>query len=173
VVGTLDKAVAVPRGGAAALTGRRSGGTDGIDGRHLRRSGGTEEDTTARHGLPNRGDGDFGPELSERWRGGQGLGSRLSGRAHEARRAVGVGQPVGTTALYPRQWRRAAPPRSANRSAKMATAQLTDGPHATEIFQFQKTSKITFPHKKNRYKVRKNLRKFMEVRNDTWNTFHQ
>jgi hypothetical protein len=27
------------------------------------------------------------------------------------------------------------------------------------IFQFQKISKITFPHKKNRYKVRKNLRK--------------
>jgi hypothetical protein len=40
------------------------------------------------------------------------------------------------------------------------------------IFQFQKTSQITFPHKKNRYKVRKNLRKFMEVGNEIWNIFH-
>jgi hypothetical protein len=43
---------------------------------------------------------------------------------------------------------------------------------ATAIFQFLKTSKITFLHKKNRYKVRKNLRKFMEVGNEIWNTFH-
>jgi hypothetical protein len=49
---------------------------------------------------------------------------------------------------------------------------LTGGPHVSAIFQFQKTSKITFPHKKNRYKVRENLRKFMEVGNDIWNTFH-
>jgi hypothetical protein len=40
------------------------------------------------------------------------------------------------------------------------------------IFQFQKTSQITFPHKKNRYKVRKILIKFMEVENEVWNTFH-
>jgi hypothetical protein len=49
---------------------------------------------------------------------------------------------------------------------------LTVGPHMSAIFQFQKTSKITFPHKKNRYNVRKNLRKIMEVGNDIWNTFH-
>jgi hypothetical protein len=133
----------------------------------------TEEDVTVRRGLPNRGDGDFRPELSEWWRGGRGFGPGLSGRVREARRAVGVGQPVGTTALYPHQRRRAAPPRSANRSANMATVQLTDEPHAAEIFQFQKTSKITFLHKKNRYKVRKNLRKFVEEGNEIWNTFHQ
>jgi hypothetical protein len=40
------------------------------------------------------------------------------------------------------------------------------------IFQFQKTSQITFPHKKNRYKVRKILIKFMEVGNPIWNTFY-
>jgi hypothetical protein len=97
----------------------------------------------------------------------------LSGRAREARRAVNVGQPIGTTALYLCQWHRAVPPRSANRSMKMATARLTNGPQVTELFQFQKTSKITFPHKKNRYKVRKNLRKFLEVVNEIWNTFHQ
>jgi hypothetical protein len=40
------------------------------------------------------------------------------------------------------------------------------------IFQFQKTSQITLSHKKNRYKVRKILIKFMEVLNPFWNTFH-
>jgi hypothetical protein len=50
--------------------------------------------------------------------------------------------------------------------------QLTDGSLVSAIFQFQKTSKITFPHKKNRYKVRKNLGKFMEVEDEIWNTFH-
>jgi hypothetical protein len=50
--------------------------------------------------------------------------------------------------------------------------QLTDGSLVSAIFQFQKTSKITFPHNKNRYKVRKNLGKFMEVGDEIWNTFH-
>jgi hypothetical protein len=36
---------------------------------------------------------------------------------------------------------------------------LTDGSLRSAIFQFSKTSKITFAHKKNRYKVRKNLGK--------------
>jgi hypothetical protein len=40
---------------------------------------------------------------------------------------------------------------------------LTNGPHTSALFQFQKTSKITFPHKRNRYTVRKNLRKFLRV----------
>jgi hypothetical protein len=48
----------------------------------------------------------------------------------------------------------------------VAASPLTIRPHMSVIFQFQKTSKITFPHKKNRYKVRKNLRKFMEVGNE-------
>jgi CelD/BcsL family acetyltransferase involved in cellulose biosynthesis len=43
---------------------------------------------------------------------------------------------------------------------------------AAAIFQFPKTSKIPFLRKKNRYKVRKNLRKIMEVGNEIWNTFH-
>jgi hypothetical protein len=58
------------------------------------------------------------------------------------------------------------------RVRRVAAWPLTGGLHMSGIFQFQKTSNITFPHKKNRYKVRKILIKFMEVGNPIWNTFH-
>jgi hypothetical protein len=58
------------------------------------------------------------------------------------------------------------------RVRRVAAWPLTGGPHMSAIFQFQKTSQITFLHKKNRYKVRKILIKFMEVGNLIWNTFH-
>jgi hypothetical protein len=55
---------------------------------------------------------------------------------------------------------------------RVAAWPLTGGPHMSGIFQFQKISPIAFPHKKNRYKVRKILIKFMEVGNSIWNTSH-
>jgi hypothetical protein len=55
---------------------------------------------------------------------------------------------------------------------RVAAWPLTGGPHMSVIFQFQKISHITFPHKKNRYKGRKILIKFMEVGNLIWNTLH-
>jgi hypothetical protein len=60
---------------------------------------------------------------------------------------------------------------SGARRGTLRQVELTDGSLVSAIFQFQKTSKITFPHKKNRYKVRKNLSKFMEVGDEIWNTF--
>jgi hypothetical protein len=45
-------------------------------------------------------------------------------------------------------------------------------PHMSTNFKYQKNSKISSPHKKNRYKVRKNLENLMEVGNPIWNTFH-
>jgi hypothetical protein len=58
-------------------------------------------------------------------RGGRDVRPGLSGRAHEARRR-------SASDSRSRQ-RRAAPPRSANRSVKMATARLTHRPHVMEI----------------------------------------
>jgi hypothetical protein len=43
-------------------------------------------------------------------------------------------------------------------------------PHVSG-FQFSEKLKNLFPHKKNRYKVRKNLEKIKEVVNTIWNTF--
>jgi hypothetical protein len=43
-------------------------------------------------------------------------------------------------------------------------------PHVSG-FQFSEKLKNLFPHKKNRYKVRKNLEKIKEVGNPIWNTF--
>jgi hypothetical protein len=54
----------------------------------------------------------------------------------------------------------------------LATKSPTGGPHASVIFKFQKNSKIAFRSKKNRYKVRKNMGKFMKVGNPIWNTFY-
>jgi hypothetical protein len=52
---------------------------------------GMEEDATAWHGLPNGGDGDFRPELSERWRGEVSVWRR-SGRKERQRRAPLLGR---------------------------------------------------------------------------------
>jgi hypothetical protein len=48
-----------------------------------------------------------------------------------------------------------------------ALAPLTRGP-LTSRFQIFRKLKNPFPHKKNRYKVRKNLGKFKEVGNPIW-----
>jgi hypothetical protein len=48
----------------------------------------------------------------------------------------------------------------------------TSRPHTLALFLFQKYSKITFRRRKNGYKVRKNLRKFLKVGNQIQNTFH-
>jgi hypothetical protein len=45
-------------------------------------------------------------------------------------------------------------------------------PHMSANFKYQKNSKISSRHKKNRYKVRKNLEKLMVVGNPIWNSFH-
>jgi hypothetical protein len=64
------------------------------------------------------------------------------------------------------------PPRAANPGAARGGLATDRRAHMSGIIQFQKTSHITFPHKKNRYKVRKILIKFMEVGNPIWNTSH-
>jgi hypothetical protein len=44
-------------------------------------------------------------------------------------------------------------------------------PHVC-AFSFLEILKNSFPHKKSRYKVKKNLRNFLKVGNQVWNTFH-
>jgi hypothetical protein len=67
-------------------------------------------------------------------------------------------------------------------SAPGGRCHLTSGPgtglratnqRAPHVRGFQISGKLknTFPHKKNRYKVRKNLRKIMEVGNPIWRNF--
>jgi hypothetical protein len=82
-----------------------------------------------------------------------------------------AGRPVGHGRLYGAV-RQQCRPGQPIRVRRVAAWPLTGGPHMSAIFQFQKTSQITFSHKKNRYKVRKILIKFMEVGNPIWNTFH-
>jgi hypothetical protein len=79
--------------------------------------------------------------------------------------ARGHGAPLwrGTTAV---------PPRAANPGAARGGLAADMRPHMSANFKYQKNSKISSPHKKNRYKVRKNLEKLMEVGNPIWNTFH-
>jgi hypothetical protein len=71
-------------------------------------------------------------------------------------------------------WRSATevPPRAANPGAACGGLATDMRPHMSANFKYQKNSKISSPHKKNRYKVRKNLAKLMEVGNPIWNTFH-
>jgi hypothetical protein len=56
-------------------------------------------------------------------------------------------------------------------AARGSLAVDKQAPRASD-FPISENRKITFPHKKNRYKVSKNLRKIMEVGNEIWNTFH-
>jgi hypothetical protein len=106
--------------------------------------------------------------------GGAGSGAAL-GRARTAGRG-GFGQrhadtgPVGHGAPL---WRgvTAVPPRAANPGAARGGLAADMWPHMSANFKYQKNSKISSPRKKNRYKVRKNLGKLMEVRNPIWNTF--
>jgi hypothetical protein len=71
-------------------------------------------------------------------------------------------------------WHRATavPPRAANPGAACGGLATDMRPHMSANFKYQKNSKISSPHEKNRYKVRKNLGKFMELGNLIWNTFH-
>jgi hypothetical protein len=70
---------------------------------------------------------------------------------------------VGATAM---------PPRAANPGAvRGGLANDKRAPHVS-TFPFSEILKNSFPHKKNRYKLRKNLRKFLKVGNRIWNTFH-
>jgi hypothetical protein len=71
---------------------------------------------------------------------------------------VGHGAPLwhGVTAVLPR---------AANLGAARGGLAADMRPHMSANFKYQKNSKISSPHKKNRYKVRKNLGKLMEVGN--------
>jgi hypothetical protein len=63
-------------------------------------------------------------------------------------------------------------PRAANPgAARGGLAADKRAPHVS-VFPFSEILKNSCPHKKNRYKVRKNLRKFLKVGNHIWNTFH-
>jgi hypothetical protein len=111
-------------------------------------------------------------------RGGGGFGPRRGGRAGAGAAEAGGTGPVGrsdtagrTRCLYGAA-RQQCRPGQPIRVRRVAAWPLTGGPHMSGIFQFQKTSPIAFPHKKNRYKVRKILIKFMEVGNPIWNTSH-
>jgi hypothetical protein len=73
------------------------------------------------------------------------------------------------TRLIPRTRHRPGQPIRARRPM---TEWLTGGSHSSALFPFSKILENSFPHKKNRYKVRKNLRKFLKVGNQIWNTFH-
>jgi hypothetical protein len=106
---------------------------------------------------------------------GAGSGAAL-GRARTAGRG-GFGQrradvkPVGHGAPL---WHGAiaVPPRAANPGAVRGGLAADMRPHMSANFKYQKNLKISSPHKKNRYKVRKNLKKLMVVVNPIWNTFH-
>jgi hypothetical protein len=66
----------------------------------------------------------------------------------------------------------AVPPRAANPgAARGGLATDRRPPHVSE-FPISEKPKNFLPHKKNRYKVRKNLGKLMDVGNPIWNTFH-
>jgi uncharacterized protein YdhG (YjbR/CyaY superfamily) len=53
-----------------------------------------------------------------------------------------------------------------------AAEHLTREPHTSVVSRFSEKLKNIFPHKKNRYKVSKNLEKIKEVGNQIWDTFH-
>jgi hypothetical protein len=78
---------------------------------------------------------------------------------------VGHGAPLwrGVTAVLPR---------AANLGTARGGLAADMRPHMSANFKYQKNSKNSSPHKKNRYKVRKNLGKLTEVGNLIWNTFH-
>jgi hypothetical protein len=64
------------------------------------------------------------------------------------------------------------PPRAANLGAVHGgLAADKRAPHVSP-FPFVRNTQNSFPPKKNTYKVRKNLRKFVMVGNEIWNTFH-
>jgi hypothetical protein len=52
-----------------------------------------------------------------------------------------------------------------------ASEPLTREPHTSVVSNFQKSLKIFFHTRKNRYMVRKNLEKIKELGNPIWNTF--
>jgi hypothetical protein len=58
-------------------------------------------------------------------------------------------------------------------TSRPGTGLKTTDPRAPHVsgFQFSEKLKNLFSHKKNRYKVRKNLEKIKEVGNPIWNTF--
>jgi hypothetical protein len=65
----------------------------------------------------------------------------------------------------------AVPPRAANPGKARGGLAADRRPHMSVNFKYQKNSKNSSPHKKNRYKVRKNLGKLMEVGNPIWRNF--
>jgi hypothetical protein len=52
-----------------------------------------------------------------------------------------------------------------------AAEPLTREPHTSVVSKLSEKLKNLFPHKKNRYKVRKNLEKIKEVGNLIWSNF--
>jgi hypothetical protein len=71
-----------------------------------------------------------------------------------------------------RAWSVAVPPWPAN--SGVACGALAADRRAPRVsdFPISENLKNHLSHKKNRYKVSKNLRKFMKVGNEIWNTFH-
>jgi hypothetical protein len=66
----------------------------------------------------------------------------------------------------------AVPPQAANPGAAHGGLATDRRPPHVREFQISEKPEDFLPHKKNRYKVRKNLGKLMEVGNHIWNTFH-
>jgi hypothetical protein len=151
-VGTLDEAAAAPRGGVAArrvhraeerrngrgrrpvseALGRHGSAATCAEGRRREVRRRPARRRTRQRGMAYRTEAmvTLGRSCRNGGKVGGAVGAGVRGEASVVR------QPVRMTALYPRQWCRAAPPCSANRSVKTARTRLTDGPHVTEIFQF-------------------------------------
>jgi hypothetical protein len=116
------------------------------------------------------------PIASATWRRGGGGGARAAARAAALRsdsgawrlrteaRGHGAGRPVGHGAPL---WRgvTAVPPRAANLGAARGGLATDRRPHMSANFKYRKNLKIFSLHRKDRYNVRKNLEKFMEVGN--------
>jgi hypothetical protein len=116
------------------------------------------------------GDGGFGPKRARVRRGGfrsservrRGFGPRLDRGA-----ALTVWRTRG------KRSRGSAPGGRCHPTSGPGTGLRATNQRAPHVRGFQISGKLknTFPHKKNRYKVRKNLRKIMEVGNPIWRNF--
>jgi hypothetical protein len=116
-----------------------------------------------RHSSTTASEGEHGgcgtyPEMTT------GSGQRGARTREQLRTGVAVGE------LYAGACSRRVQPTMANGSTTPGDRVTDRWAHTSVIFKFQKNSKILFCTK-NRYKVRKNLGKFMEVGNPIWNTF--
>jgi hypothetical protein len=104
-------------------------------------------------------------------------GEPRTGRAREARGGFGPRPDHGGALMAWRtcggRGRSSAPGRRRHPTSGPGTGLRATDPRAPHVsgFQFLEKVKNLFPHKKNRYKVRKNLKQTKEVGNPIWNTF--